>query len=240
MQKIRKILWITLAFVVVSLLFFFTACSTNTAMAKTIKQLKSEIPQNSFQKIANYITENGQKRSDNENEFFIKKSMLSHGSTTLYSSYQEIAYSKTKDTLYLKGITRKFTTVSLEIPNLQDYSNHTYKYFAEYQTKNNNNKDVILKATFSVPAQIYTSAIDTQALPALELDEANKFIYASIGTAKFTNFKNHIPSAIQEAEALLKEIFTKVTNVSSAEIQDAYKLHFCLPTFENPLATPAA
>lgn len=240
MQKIRKILWITLAFVVVSLLFFFTACSTNTAMAKAIKQLKSEIPQNSFQKIAEYIKTNGQKRSDNEKEFFIKNSKLTPGSTTLYSYYQEIIYSTETDSLYLKGIARKSTTVTLEIPNLQDYSNYTYKYSAEYQTQNDKKKDVILKATFSVPAQIYTSAIDKQALPTLELDEANQHLSVSIGRDKFTNFQKNIPSAIEEAEVLLKEIFTKVTNVSSAEIQDAYKLHFCLPTFENPLAMPAA
>lgn len=238
MQKIRKILWITLAFVVVSLLFFFTACSTNTAMAKTIKQLKSEIPQNSFQKIAEYIKTHGEQKENNK--FSIKNSKLTPGSTTLYIYYQEIIYSTDTDRLYLKGIARKSTTVTLEIPNLQDYSNHTYKYSAEYQTQNDKKKDVTLKATFSVPAQIYTSAIDKQALPTLELDEANQHLSVSIGRDKFTNFQKNIPSAIEEAEVLLKEIFTKVTNVSSAEIQDAYKLHFCLPTFENPLAMPAA
>ncbi len=238
MQKIRKILWITLAFVVVSLLFFFTACSTNTAMAKTIKQLKSEIPQDSFQKIAEYIKTHGEQKENNK--FSIKNSKPTPGSTTLYIYYQEIIYSTDTDSLYLKGIARKSTTVTLEIPNLQDYSNYTYKYSAEYQTQNDKKKDVTLKATFSVPAQIYTSAIDKQALPTLELDEANQHLSVSIGRDKFANFQKNIPSAIEEAEVLLKAIFTTVTNVSSAEIQDAYKLHFCLPTFENPLAMPAA
>ena len=241
MKKIIKPLLITLVVFLLPLTFLFTGCFANNSMAKAIQtlkseipELKSEIPENSFQKIAEYLETNGQQRND---EFFIEKHQFSFNSTTQYAYYQEIAYSTTTGSLYLKGITNKSaTTVTLEIPNLTDYSNHTFTYNAEYKTKNNQNKDVTLKATFSVPSKTYTSSIDTQKLPTLNYD--NRFTATSIGNAKLTNFRNTIPNAIQEAEAQLKEIFTKVTNLSTENNQYAYKIYFCLPTFENPLAMP--